>query len=82
MKTNLSNKYHQLLMNEMNIPDRGVNEKECEQLTGLSRLARWRLESQNKFPKPTKVSARTNIWLLSDILEWLYESKSSNAEIE
>jgi prophage regulatory protein len=65
--------YHEQIMSSIGLPDRVVREDECKKLIGLSRLARWRLEQQGKFPIPRKISDRTNIWLLSELLEWLYK---------
>lgn len=69
MNTNIS--YHKMIMDTIGVPDRAVTEKECKELTGLPRVTRWRLAEKGSFPKPRKVSARTNIWKLSDILAWL-----------
>jgi prophage regulatory protein len=65
--------FHLQIMREIGVPDRAVRESECKTITGLSRVTRWRLEQKGAFPKPTRISERNNIWLLSEILEWLYQ---------
>jgi prophage regulatory protein len=48
-----------------------IKEKECKELTGLSRMTRWRLIKADKFPKPFKLDNKSNVWLESDIHEWI-----------
>ena len=50
--------------------DRFIRERECRQLTGLSRTTRWRLERKGRFPKRRKISPNGVAWLLSEILSW------------
>jgi prophage regulatory protein len=70
----ISTPFHLRIMQETGVPDRAVRESECKKITGLSRIARWRLEQKGEFPKPTRISERMNIWPLSEILEWLYQN--------
>nr|WP_320136310.1 AlpA family phage regulatory protein [uncultured Amphritea sp.] len=58
---------------QYDVPDRGVLEKECAFMTGLGRQRRWELEREGRFPLPRKIGPRTNMWLLSEILEWLQD---------
>ncbi len=51
--------------------DRLIREKECGQLTGLSRSCRYRLERAGKFPKRRKIGIRCTGWLLSEVREWI-----------
>jgi prophage regulatory protein len=51
--------------------DRFVREKECGQITGLSRPTRWRLERDGKFPKRRRISPNAIGWLASELEEWL-----------
>lgn len=71
--------YHEQIMSSIGLPDRAVREDECKKLTGLFRLARWRLEQQGKFPLPRKISDRTNMWLLSEWVEWLYDDHEATS---
>ena len=45
---------------------------------GKSTINLW--VSQNRFPKPIKVSATLKVWEYSDIINWIYELK--NADIK
>ena len=55
------------------MPDRGVKEKECAQITSLSRCFRWQLEREGKFPQRKRISSRSHFWLLSELQEWLQD---------
>ncbi|MEF5248905.1 AlpA family phage regulatory protein [Escherichia coli] len=45
--------------------DRFIREKECQQLTGLSRSCRYRLEKTGQFPSRRKLGGRSVGWSLS-----------------
>ena len=51
--------------------DRFVGEKECHQITNLSRITRWRLIKQGLFPPKARISPNRTAWRLSAILEWM-----------
>lgn len=51
--------------------DRFIREKECQATTGLSRVTRWRLERQGKFPRRRQISANSIAWLESEVREWM-----------
>ncbi len=51
--------------------DRFVGEKECRQITSLSRITRWRLIKQGLFPPKTRLSPNRTAWRLSAILAWM-----------
>ena len=53
------------------MPDRFLRERECRNLTGLSRSTRWRLERQHSFPRRRRISDRTVGWLASELEDWL-----------
>jgi len=55
------------------IVDRIIRERECREITGLSRSTRWRLEREGKFPKRRKLSAAASGWLASEIAAWMAE---------
>lgn len=44
---------------------------DVNRITGLSNSSIYRLASQNKFPKPIKLSKRSSGWLKSEIEHWL-----------
>lgn len=44
---------------------------DVNRITGLSNSSIYRLASQNKFPKPIKLSKRSSGWLKSEIDQWL-----------
>ncbi|WP_105495158.1 helix-turn-helix transcriptional regulator, partial [Escherichia coli] len=50
--------------------DRFIREKECQQLTGLSRSCRYRLEKAGQFPSRRKLGGRSVGWSLSEVLAW------------
>jgi prophage regulatory protein len=52
-------------------PLRIVRERECAELTGLSRQRRWLLANTGEFPKPLKLSDRASGWRYSDLEAWL-----------
>ena len=51
--------------------DRFVGEKECCQITSLSRITRLRLIKQNLVPPKVRISPNRTAWRLSAILEWM-----------
>ena len=50
--------------------DRFIREAECQELTGLSRTTRWRLERKGHFPSRIQISPNAVAWRLSEILSW------------
>ena len=56
--------------------DRFVRDRECENLTGLSRTTRWRLEKKDLFPKRRQISENSVAWLESEIQDWV-QSKAA-----
>lgn len=52
-------------------PDRIIRERECKELTGLSRTRRYELEQLGKFPRRVKLSSSAVGWKLSDIYRWI-----------
>jgi prophage regulatory protein len=51
--------------------DSFVREPECRQITGLSRVTRWRLEREGKFPRRRRLSSGAIGWLRSEIAHWV-----------
>ncbi len=51
--------------------DRFVGEKECHQITCLSRVTRWRLIKKGLFPPKIRLSPNRTAWRLSAIQEWM-----------
>ena len=54
-------------------PDRFIGEIECQFLTSLSRVTRWRLERAGQFPQRHRISPNRIGWLLSEVLAWQRE---------
>jgi len=52
-------------------PSRLIREPECRHLTGISRVQRWRLEREGKFPRRISISERAHGWLESEVLAWI-----------
>ncbi len=53
------------------MPDRFIREPECAQITGLSRVTRWRLERRGDFPKRRQISPNAMGWLESELMSWM-----------
>ncbi len=53
------------------LPDRFINERECRELTNLSRVTRWRLMRGGEFPAKIRLSRNRTAWRLSNVLEWM-----------
>jgi len=66
-----------LIMENHMPPDRFIRDKECEEVSGLSRTTRWRLERRGEFPKRYAISPNGVAWLLSEILSWQASRKSA-----
>jgi prophage regulatory protein len=58
---------------------RFIREPECQNLTGLSRTTRWRLEQEGKFPKRLNITENTIGWLSNEIEEWM-QSRIRNTD--
>ena len=48
-----------------------IGEKQCHQITSLSRITRWRLIKQGLFPPKIRLSPNRTAWRLSAILAWM-----------
>jgi prophage regulatory protein len=48
-----------------------LREKDVKQITGLSRVTRWRMERRGEFPRKVQLSRRAVGYLESEILDWL-----------
>ena len=59
-------------------PDRIVGERECGELTDLSRSTRWRLMRRGLFPAKVCLSPNRAGWKLSTIIEWLDAHQATN----
>ena len=51
--------------------DRIVRERECRELTGLSRQTRDRMIARGEFPPRKRISPKFSGWLEKDLQEWL-----------
>jgi prophage regulatory protein len=50
-----------------------IREREMKNITGLSRITRWRLETRGEFPRKIKLSERAIGWKEDEVLQWLQE---------
>ena len=57
--------------------ERILRERECRQLTGLSRTTRWELERKGLFPKRIPVKGHTIGWAETELLAWVAERKAA-----
>jgi prophage regulatory protein len=53
------------------ISERFVREPERQTITTISRTQAWKLEKEEKFPKRVRLSNRSVVWKLSELLEWV-----------
>jgi len=44
---------------------------QVSEITGLSRMAIWRLEKDDQFPKRIQLTRNTVGWIEQEIIEWL-----------
>ncbi|MDO4688815.1 MAG: AlpA family phage regulatory protein [Plesiomonas sp.] len=51
--------------------DRRIRERECFEITSLSRSARWEMERAGRFPARCHFGRNSCAWLLSDVLWWV-----------
>ena len=58
-------------------PDRIVGERECGELTNLSRTTRWRLMRAGGFPTKVSLSPNRSGWTLSSVIAWLDEREAA-----
>ena len=58
------------------IGERIIRENECHQISGLGRVARWKLEKKGKFPKRIKLTDYAVGWRLSAVLRWIDEREA------
>ena len=59
------------------VPDRIIDEHECEVITNLSRTTRWRLMRRDEFPAKIRLSPKRGGWWLSSVLNWLAEREAA-----
>ena len=48
-----------------------LREKQVHDLTGLSRVTRWRLQRLGEFPRKVQLTSRCIGWLETEVIEWL-----------
>ena len=58
-------------------PNRFIGEDECQRLTNLSRVTRWRMMRRNEFPSKIRLSPNRTGWRLSDILNWMSQREAA-----
>ena len=59
--------------------DRMIRERECRQMSGLSRTTRWRLERAGQFPRRRIISLNAVGWLESEVQDWLRGRQASGS---
>ena len=59
--------------------DRFIGEAECEEVSTLSRVTRWRLERAGKFPRRRQISPNRVGWLESEVQAWV-EARANSRE--
>jgi prophage regulatory protein len=48
-----------------------LRERQVRDLTGLSRVTRWRLERRGEFPQKVQLTQRCVGWLEWEVIDWL-----------
>jgi len=61
--------------------DRIVRERECRELTVLSRLTRTRMIKRGEFPPKRRISPKFSGWLESDLEKWLTNLEDKNGRL-
>jgi predicted DNA-binding transcriptional regulator AlpA len=51
--------------------DRRIRERECQEITSLSRSTRFTMENEGRFPTRCHFGRNSCAWLLSDVLWWV-----------
>ena len=51
-----------------------------KELTSLSRTTILRLAKKGDFPKPFKIAGRTNVWLESDVINYISECMNEKGD--
>ncbi len=59
--------------------DRFIRERECREISGLSRTTRWRQERKGQFPQRRKLSDNAVGWLFSELMAWVNERSTCQA---
>jgi prophage regulatory protein len=60
-------------------PERFLNRREVEHLTGLGRSTLYRLMADRAFPKPIPIMRTSKVvWLLSDVEIWMTQQLQSH----
>ena len=57
--------------------DRFIDERQCKEITSLSRVTRWRLMRRGEFPAKIRLSPNRTAWRLSNVLEWMAEREAA-----
>jgi prophage regulatory protein len=52
---------------------RMLRERQVKDLTGISRVTRWRLERRGEFPRKVRLTPRCVGWPESEVIAWLKE---------
>lgn len=48
-----------------------ISERDCQELTNLSRTTIWRLRKKGLFPDMHQVSEGRKVYILNDVLNWM-----------
>tara|TARA_Y100001968_G_scaffold333165_1_gene394495 strand:+ start:7188 stop:7403 length:216 start_codon:yes stop_codon:yes gene_type:complete len=64
------------------IPERFLRTPEIRQITGLSTNTIQTQVSDELFPQPIQLGEEVNVWLRSDVLQWLEEQTSEENNYE
>ncbi|WP_417506838.1 helix-turn-helix transcriptional regulator [Marinomonas gallaica] len=62
------------ILAQCQVSERLVCEAERKEITKISRTKWWQLSKKGSVPSPFKPGLGKSIWLLSDLLLWMYES--------
>jgi len=63
-----------------NLVLRVIREAECKEMTGLSRVQRWRLEREGLFPARISLGgSKACGWALHEVQQWIQDRMSDRA---
>ena len=63
-------------------PDRILRDDECQQLTGLKKQIRYKLESEGQFPLRRRITERLSGYSYNEVQSWIEDRLQNSPLIE
>ena len=67
---------------EHTTPDRILRDEECQQLTGLKKQIRYKLEAEGKFPLRRRITERLSGYSYREVQAWIDDALQNSPLIE